>query len=40
MKKLRIRRQVLAIAGLAWLVGASAGMAQVEQAHLRVDGMT
>jgi len=33
-------RAVLAAAALAWGICAGAGLAQVEQAHLRIDGMT
>ncbi len=33
-------RAVLAAAALTWGVGAGAALAQVEQAHLRIDGMT
>jgi len=33
-------RAVLAAAALAWSVAAGAALAQVEQAHLRIDGMT
>ena len=29
-----------AVAGLAWFISAGAALAQVEQAHLRIDGMT
>lgn len=32
--------RVLAAVALAAIVGAGAAVAQVEQAHLRVDGMT
>lgn len=31
---------VVAAAGLAWLVSAGAALAQVQEAHLRIDGMT
>ena len=31
---------VIAASGLAWLITAGAAIAQVEQAHLRIDGMT
>ncbi len=31
---------VLAIVALSWIVIAGAAVAQVEEAHLRIDGMT
>jgi len=31
---------LVALAAIAWLVGVGAALAQVEQAHLRIDGMT
>ncbi len=31
---------LIAIAGLASFLGAGAALAQIEQAHLRIDGMT
>lgn len=31
---------LIAIAGLASLLGAGAAVGQIEQAHLRIDGMT
>ena len=33
-------RVALAATVLAWSLGAGAALAQVEQAHLRIDGMT
>ncbi len=40
MKPLRRLRYVIAMAGLAWGLAAGSAIAQVEQAHLRIDGMT
>lgn len=36
----RAVKGTLALVGLAWMVGAGAALAQVEEAHLRIDGMT
>ena len=38
--KMRSRFAVLAVVGVATLLAASAARAQVEEAHLRIDGMT
>lgn len=40
MRSLRKFGNVLVAAGLAWGVGTGAALAQVEQANLRIDGMT
>ncbi len=39
-KKTRSAVGLVALALLAWMVTATAAVAQVEQAHLRIDGMT
>ena len=40
MKSLEKLRYLITAVGLAWGIGAGAVLAQVEQAHLRIDGMT
>lgn len=40
MKPLRRLRYVIVPIALAWGVATGSAIAQVEQAHLRIDGMT
>jgi hypothetical protein len=40
MMKIRRIGRLLVLASLVWGVGVGAAIAQVEEAHLRIDGMT